>query len=222
MVDSRRDVDSIVQNVVNSPQFRSLITDVIESSNQQSNPPAPTMAQTITTNALSASSSSSPATNNTQNRSVSIASRSQTTFASPVAEFNAIFRHGASASQQQQGGGISGGTVASFLPGIASYTARSRSRNSNGSLGRRSSSCSSRSKPPASNTFTREVILLSSPNASSVVKGKRKADLMRKGQVINSFDFCRSWSEDDVYRHLRAGFQDKLRAMRYNMNSSGL
>ncbi len=40
MVDSYRDVDSIVQNVVNSPQFRS---------NQQSNPPAVTLVQMITT-----------------------------------------------------------------------------------------------------------------------------------------------------------------------------
>ena len=132
----------------------------------------------------------------------------------PIAEFNAFFRRGASTGQQQQGGG----TVASFLPGIAHYTARLRSRNCRTSRGRRSSSASSASaasKPKANNAFTREVVLLSRPSASTVVKGKKKAELLREGQVISSFDFFRSWTEEDVYRQLSVAFQDKLRGKRY-------
>ena len=140
--------------------------------------------------------------------------RSRTTNANPIAEFNIIFQRGASTGQQQQGGG----TVASFLPGIAHYTARLRSRNCRMSQGRRSSSASSASatsKPKASNAFTREVVLLSSPSASTVVKRKKKAELLREGQVISLFDFSRSWTEEDVYWQLSVAFQNKLHGKRY-------
>ena len=216
--DTHRDVKSVVQNVVNSPRFRSLIADVIESSNHTAN-----LTQTTLSNIShsTACTGSQPVSTNVAGTSVTTASTfsnsSRTTYANPVAEFNAIFRRGASTGQQQQGGG----TVASFLPGIAPYTARSRSRNtSRTSRGRRSSSAppasaSAASKPKANNVFTREVVLLSSPTASNVVKGKKKAELLREGQVISSFDFYRSWTEEDVYRHLGMAFQDKLHGKRY-------
>jgi hypothetical protein len=110
MADTHRDVESVVQNVVNSPQFRSLIADVIESSNHTTNLTQTTssnisQSQTISANAQVASTSTTTPTASTSNLS-------RTTYANPVAEFNAIFRRGASTSQQQQGGG----TVASFLP----------------------------------------------------------------------------------------------------------
>ena len=212
MADTHRDVESVVQNVVNSPQFRTLVADVIESSNQTTNLTQTTSSnispsQTISTNVQVAGTSTTTAS--TSN------SRSRTTYANPIAEFNAIFRRGASTGQQQQGGG----TVASFLPGIAHYTARSRSRNGSTtrtSRGRRSSSASSApSKSKANNAFTREVVLLSSPTASNVVKGKKKAELLRKGQVISSFDFYRSWTKEDVYQQLSMAFQDKLHGKRY-------
>jgi hypothetical protein len=37
MADTHGDVESVVHNVVNSPQFRSLVADVIESSNHATN-----------------------------------------------------------------------------------------------------------------------------------------------------------------------------------------
>lgn len=211
MADSQREVDSVVENVVNSPQFRSLITDVIQSSNRgtnasqttstRSNPPQSSQLSSISSNVASTSASTS---NNP----------SRATFASPIAEFNAIFRRGASTSQQQRGGG----TVASFLPGIAHYTERSRSRSTRSTRGRRSSSrtsASTASKPKANNVYTREVVLLNSPTVSAVVKGKKKADLLREGNIISTFDFCRSWSEEEVYQHLSMAFQDKLHSKRY-------
>ena len=80
---------------------------------------------------------------------------------------------------------------------------------------RTSSASSAPSKPKANNAFTREVVLLSSPTASNVVKGKKKAECLRKGQIISSFDFYRSWTEEDVYRQLSMAFQDKLHGKRY-------
>jgi hypothetical protein len=211
MSDTRGDVESVFQNVVNSPQFRSLVADVIESSNH-------TTKLTQTETSSISQNQSQPKSTNVAGNSATTASasnnRSRTTYANPIAEFNAIFRRGASTGQQQQGGG----TVASFLPGIAHYTARLRSRNCRTSRGRRSSSAlsaSAASKPKANNAFTREVVLLSRPSASTVVKGKKKAELLREGQVISSFDFFRSWTEEDVYRQLSVAFQDKLRGKRY-------
>ena len=163
---------------------------------------------------ISQSTSSQPVSTNVAGASATMASassnRTLTTYVNPIAEFNAIFRRGASTGQQQQGGG----TVASFLPGIDHYTARSRSLNtSRMSQSRRSSSASSASaasKLKANNVFTREVVLLSSHTACNVVKGKKKAELLRKGHVIRLFDFCRNWTEEDVYRQLGYAFQKKL------------
>ena len=205
MVDpTPKDVDSIVQNVVNSPQFRSLITQVIQTSSQTnaSNAPATQRVETPThliTNSNPSSSTSSPST-----------SQSQTQHSSPIAEFNAIFRRGAATGRQEQHGS---GTSASFLPGFTSLTARSRSRNTSGR--RRQASSSTSKSSSKTTTFTREVVLFSSPYATSVVKGKKKAELMRNGQVISSFDFNRAWTADEVYQNLRLRFQAKLREIRY-------
>ena len=65
-----------------------------------------------------------------------------------------------------------------FLPGIASYTARSWS--SSNSRGRRSSSTTT---SKTNSIFTREVVLLNNSNNAFIVRGKKKADLMRNGQV---------------------------------------
>ncbi|CAB4022876.1 Hypothetical predicted protein [Paramuricea clavata] len=119
MSDTHGDVESVVQNVVNSPQFRSLVADVIESSNHTTNL-TPTEASSISQN------QSQPNPTNVAGNSAMTASasnnRSRTTYTNPMVEFNAIFRRGASTGQQQQGSG----TVTSFLPGIAHYTARSQ------------------------------------------------------------------------------------------------
>ena len=151
-----------------------------------------------------------PSSSITSTTTSTTSTSSSTTF-SPIQEFNSIFRRGASTGQQQQGAG----TVSSFSPGIGTYTARSRARSS--SRGRRqnaTSTCTTTARSKAS-TFTREVVLLSSPEDRTVLRGKAKAELMRRGQVISSFDFNRSWTEDDVYRHLRQAFGEKLQGARY-------
>lgn len=202
-VSNARDVQSIVENVVNNPQFRSLITDVVETSSQS----RPVCAGSQMT---AERGSTAAGVIDVDNVATTSSHGSRTSHSSPVAEFNAIFRRGASTGQQ------GAGTVASFFPGIANYTARSRSRSTASSS--RGRSTSTKVKPAASKTqnsiFSREVVLLNNPNASSVVRGKLKAELMRRGQVISSFDFNRSWSEEDVNRHLCLAFKDKLQSAR--------
>ena len=74
--------------------------------------------------------------------------------------------------------------------------------------------------------FTREVVLLSKLNQVFTVRGSWKADLVRKGQVIQCFDFIREWSEEEVYEHLNGAFADVLHGTRevipmcyYNVDS---
>ena len=52
----------------------------------------------------------------------------------------------------------------------------------------------------------------------SVVKGNKKAELVKNGYVNSSFDFDRSWSEEDVFMNIRKGFQGKLDGTRYGHN----
>ena len=66
--------------------------------------------------------------------------------------------------------------------------------------------------------FTQEVVLLPDPSAKSVVKGNKQAELVKNGYVISSFDFDRSWSEEDVFMNIRKGFQGKLDGTRYGHN----
>ena len=179
-------VENVVENVVNHPEFRSLVSGV------------QTQTSSITTSTSTSTTTSS-------------SSASSCATFSPIQEFNSIFRRGASTGQQQRGAGA----VSSLSPGIGTFTARSRARSS--SHGRRqnaTSTCTTSARPKAS-TFTREVVLLSSPENRTVLRGKAKAELMRRGQVISFFDFNRSWTEDDVYRHLRQAFGEKLQGTRY-------
>ena len=60
--------------------------------------------------------------------------------------------------------------------------------------------------------------LLPDPSSKSVVKGEKKAELIRNGYVISSFDFDRSRSEEDVFMNLQKRFQDKLDGVRYEHN----
>jgi hypothetical protein len=216
MGDAAKSLDAIVENVVNSPQFRSLITDVIENgqnANQQTTSPATGQSanQLTTSPATTATRQCNRAIQQTSPADSTLSSsRRCQTFSSPVAEFNAIFRRGASSDQSQGGSG----TVSSFFPNL---TRRSRARQSNAS-GRRRQSASTSGRSKSNNVFTREVVLLPDPNSKSVVKGNKKAELMKNGYVISSFDFDRSWSEEDVFMNLRKGFQEKLGSIRYGHN----
>ncbi len=46
--------------------------------------------------------------------------------------------------------------------------------------------------------FTREVVLLLKAES-----GSNKAELMRRGQVIQCFEFYKEWTEEEVFQHLR-------------------
>ena len=215
MGDAPKSLDAIVENVVNSPRFRSLITDVIENgqnTNQQTTRSATTQNANQQTTGLSTGQCSpgvqQASVASTQSRQSS--SRWSHTFSSPVAEFNAIFRRGASSDQLQRGSG----PVSSFLPNL---TQRSRARQPSTS-GRRRQSAYTPGHGKTNKVFTREVVLLPDPSAKSVVKGNKKAELVKNGYVISSFDFDRSWSEEDVFMNIRKGFQGKPDGTRYGHN----
>jgi hypothetical protein len=165
-VDDTNNMRTIGNNVVTHPQFRSLLNDAVGSSRQT--PEHINRSRTNTNNATTTNSSANLGLGRSR-------------YSSPVEEFRSIFRFGS--TQGQQGGG----TVASFSSigsSIGSSTcARSRSRN------RRSQrSSASTSINPCTN-FAREVVLVNSPTDCTTVGGKAKADLMKNGQVISSFDF---------------------------------
>ena len=86
------------------------------------------------------------------------------TFSSPQHELQSLFR---------TGGRVRGGSdVASFVPILGSSRFSSRSARSRVS------------SKPRQKKYSREVVLLSRSNIKSVVRGSNKAELMRKGQVI--------------------------------------
>jgi hypothetical protein len=191
-VDDTNSMRTIVNNVVNHPQFRSLLNDAVGSSRQT--PEHINRSRTNTNNATT--------TNSSANLGLG-----RSTYSSPVEEFRSIFRFGS--TQGQQGGG----TVASFSSigsSIGSSTrARSRSRN------RRSQrSSASTSINPCTN-FAREVVLVNSPTDCTTVRGKAKADLIKNGQVISSFDFKKGWSDDEIEKQIGLAFEEKLQGSRF-------
>ena len=114
-------------------------------------------------------------------------------YSSPQQELRAIFRAGGGG----QGRGRGGGTVASFVPVLGSQNRfSSRSARSQGGGNRRA-------RPKK---FTREVVLLSKAESRFVVRGSNKADLVRRGQVIQCFEFYKEWTEEEVFQHLRDAF----------------
>ena len=120
---------------------------------------------------------------------------SRATFSSPQHELQSLFRTG--------GRGRGGGTVASFVPilGSSRFSARS--------------SRSRVSSKPKRKKYSREVVLLSRSNIKSVVRGSNKAELMRKGQVIQCFEFYKEWTDKEVYENLREAFAHVLQNTRY-------
>ena len=87
MDDAPKSFDAIVENVVSSPRFRYVITDVIEhgqDANQQ------TILQTSETTSPSTGQYNSYVQQTSVGSSTQNSSRRSCTFSSPVAEFNAI------------------------------------------------------------------------------------------------------------------------------------
>ena len=119
---------------------------------------------------------------------------SRATFSSPQQELRSLFRTG--------GRGRGGGTVASFVPVLGSSRCGARS------------SRSRVSSKPKRKTFSREVVLLSRANVKFVVRGSKKADLMRKGQVVQCFEFCKEWTEKEVFENLSEAFAEVLQGTR--------
>ena len=71
------------------------------------------------------------------------------------------------------------------------------------------------SSKPKQKKYSRDVVLLSRLNMKSVVRGSNKADLMRKGQVILCFEFCKDWTDKEMYENLREAFAQVHQNTRY-------
>ena len=186
--DDTNNLRAIVNNVVHHPQFRSLLNDAVGSSRQ-------------TSECMNHNGRNSATTTNFS------ANPGRPSYSSPAEEFRSIFRFGS--TQRQQGGG----TVASFSsvsPSTgSSVRGRSRSRNR-----RNQRSSASTSTNPCTN-FAREVVLVNNPTDCTTIRGKAKADLIKKGQVISSFDFQKSWSDEEIKKQIGLAFEEKLQGSRF-------
>lgn len=179
-------IRTIVNNVVNHPQFRSLLSNAVGSSRQTP------VSRTDVNNEIATNLS---------------ANRGRSTYSSPVEEFRSIFRVGS--TQAQQGGG----TVASFssIGSSIGSSARGRSRSRN----RRNQRSSPSTSTNSCMNFAREVVLVNSPTDCTTVRGKAKADLMKNGYVISSFDFKKSWSDEEIKKQIGLAFEEKLQGSRF-------
>ena len=70
-------------------------------------------------------------------------------------------------------------------------------------------------------TFNREVVLLRSPS-DNLVRGREKATLQRMGHVINSFEFNKCWSAEELTNRLRHAFCAKLASPTSSTTSSDI
>ena len=122
-------------------------------------------------------------------------------------------------SSRQQGGG----PVASFCPigpTIGLSTSSTAGRRNRRNFGRNQRSLASRSSSISTNQgtdFAREVVLLNRPTDCTTVRGKAKADLMKNGHVISSFDFQKNWSDQEIIRRIGMAFEDKLEGSRFGL-----
>lgn len=152
MGDAPKTLDAIVENVVSSPQYRSLIT-VIENGQDSANQQTTRFATGQNANQQTTGLSTEQCNSGVQQTSVASTTTQSSNrwcqaFACPVAEFNAIFRRGASPDQLQRGSG----TVSSFLPNL---TQRSRTRQSS-AWGRRRQSAHTPGHRKSNSVCTRD------------------------------------------------------------------
>ncbi len=63
--------------------------------------------------------------------------------------------------------------------------------------------------------FCKRSRLLNSPADCTTVRGKAKADLIKNGQVISSFDFKKNWSDEEIIRQIGLAFEEKLQGSRF-------
>ena len=90
--------------------------------------------------------------------------------------------------------------------------ARGRGRQPCSSGGKRSQSTQGgkgKGKCPKTSTFSREVVLLKTPN-DGMVRGAAKAELLRMGHVISHFQFDKSWPANVVVENLLSAFETSV------------
>ena len=88
--------------------------------------------------------------------------------------------------------------------------ARGRGRQPCSSGGKRSQSTQGgKGKYPKTCTFSREVVLLKTPD-DSMVRGAAKAELLRLGHVISHFQFDKTWPANVVLENLLSAFETSV------------
>ena len=104
----------------------------------------------------------------------------------------------------------SGGSVNSRTPREELRQPAARGRQPCSSGGKRSQSTQGgKGKYPKTCTFSREVVLLKTPN-DSMVRGAAKAELLRLGLVISHFQFDKTWPANVVLENLLSAFETSV------------
>ena len=173
--------NNLVNTIVYHPVSREIINAILSGSNTQS------------------SSSVSPATDQTDNRSTNVTSpyggsicntgRNQRRFDSPSQDLSAIFRRGGNSTFQRS---------INHRPRRPVPYQRAAAATSTSTVNR-------------NRIFrTKEVILLPGVTANEVVRGPRKSDLMGQGFIRSKLEINKFWSEVEIMDFLGKQFEEKL------------
>ena len=168
-MDADGNVNNLVNTIVHHPVFKETINAILSVSNTQP------------------STSVSPATDQTDNRSTNVTShfgssicntgRNQRRFHSPAQELSAIFRRGGNST---------------FQRGINHKPRRPVPY-------QRAAAATSTSTVNRNRIFrTKEVILLPGVAENEVVRGPRKSDLMGQGFIRSELEINKCWSEVEI------------------------
>ena len=185
-------IEQLVNGVLFHPQFRDIVSNMSSSPNSTSSVTATTSTAPLTPPAIHSSVTTSQVGIN-QNQS-------------PAEELRAIFRRGTSSQQQQN--------VNATIPRFNSrFSYQPRGRRTNTSIRKQSNAEGKQkttgkrcSQTPGKQSFCREVVLLTSPDDTKVVRGHNKAALHRTGNVISAFKFEKSWCFSTVCEELKKAF----------------
>ena len=170
-------IEELVNGVLYHPQFRQVVSNMNSSSTSTSDVTSrATLVGTSTPPAASASTP--PAVTHSSATTSNVGNQNQ----SPAEELRAIFRRGTSSQQQQN----VNATIPRFNSRF-SYQPRGRrntTRRLSSNEGKPKTTGKRSSQTPAKQSFSREVVLLKSPDDTKVVRGHNKAALHRAGNVI--------------------------------------
>ena len=179
---STSSLEELVNGVLTHPNFRNIVGNINSSNNSMNREQLGSNSTTISP-ASGLVPTALPTTN-------------------PAQELRNLFARGTSTSQQ----GNQNATLPRFNNRF-SYQPRGRNR----ALPYSTTTQTSKGKPrgkatKSAQTFCREVVLLNSADDNLVVRGSKKIELHRKGNIIRAFQFKKEWTFCEVYEELEKEF----------------